>query len=86
MGEYLLKTTIAAGDTAAVPIPPAGIAAVYSTAAILLKWDYNGTVAELQTTAIWEPIGGFKPAPTSKIILDNSGGGSAVDITIRCFE
>lgn len=86
MAEYLLKTTVAAGDTAAFPIPPAGIAGVYSTSAILLKWDYNGNVAELKTTAEWEPLGGFRPAPTSKLILDNSAGSFAVDVAIRCYE
>lgn len=84
-GEYLLTTTIAAGDTAVMPIPAAGIAGVYSTSAILLKWDFNGVIAELKSAAEWEPLGGFHPAPTSKLILDNSSGGSAVTVAVRCY-
>ena len=86
MAEYLLKTIVAAGDAVAVPIPAAGIAGVYSTSAILLKWDFNGTVAELKNAAEWEPLGGFHPALTSKLILDNSAGSSAADVAIRCYE
>ena len=86
MAEYLLQATVAAGDAVAVPIPSAGIAGVYATSAILIKWDFNGTTAEIKNAAEWEPLGGFHPALTSKLILDNTGGGSAADVTIRCYE
>lgn len=82
-GEYLLTTTVNAGEVRSIPIPAVGIAGIYATAAITLKWDFNGNVAELMNAAVWEPYGGFHPAATSAIILDNTAGGSAVDVAIR---
>ena len=86
MGEYLLTVNVPAGETRVFPIPSEGICGVYSTAAITLKWDFNGAAAELLNTAVWEPFGGFHPANTSALILDNTAGGSAVDVAIRAIR
>lgn len=87
MSEYLLTVEIPAGDTRTFPIPFNGIAGVYSTSAITIKWDFNGNTAELKGSAAeWEPLGGFHPAPTSALVLDNSAGSSAVTVGIRCYE
>ena len=82
-GEYLLTVNVPAGETRTVPVPDVGISGVYSTAAIPLKWDFNGTIGDLLTTDTWEPFGGFHPRRTSYLILDNSAGSSAVDVSIR---
>lgn len=87
MGEYLLTVEIPAGVSRTFPIPKTGIAGVYSTSAIAIKWDFNGATAELKSSAAeWEPLGGFHPAPTSALILDNSAGGSAVTVAVRCYN
>lgn len=84
--EYLLKVNVPAGETRTFPLPYQGICGVYSTAAITLKWDFNGNVGELMNVTDWEPYGGFHPEPTSALILDNSAGSSAVDVSIRCIR
>lgn len=86
MSEYLLTVIVPAGDTRTVPIPADGIAGVYADAALTIGWDFNGTTAEIKTAAEWEPLGGFHPAATSALVLDNSAGSSAVTVTLRCYE
>lgn len=86
MEEYLLTVIVPANDTRVFPIPSEGIAGVYATSAITLTWDFNGASGDLVTSAAWEPCGGFHPAKTSKLILDNSAGSSAVSVTVRCYE
>lgn len=86
MGEYLLTVSVPAGETRNFPIPSKGIAGVYSDYSLILKWDFNGNVAELMSTDKWEPYGGFNPAATSLLVLDNSAGSSAANVAIRCYE
>ena len=86
MGEYLLTVPVPAGETRKFPIPSMGIAGVYSNSSLTLKWDFNGNVAELMNTDKWEPFGGFHPAATSILVLDNSAGSTAADVAIRCYE
>lgn len=86
MEEYLLTVVVPAGDTRVFPVPDMGIAGVYSTSAITLTWNYNNNSGDLVTAAVWEPYGGFHPKDTSKLILDNSAGSSAVSVTVRCYE
>lgn len=87
MSEYLQTVIVPAGDTRTFPIPNNGIAGVYSTSAIAIKWDFNGATAELKSSAAdWEPLGGFRPALTSALILDNSAGSAAVTVAIRCYD
>ena len=84
--EYLLKVNVPAGETRTFPVPAAGICGVYATAAISLKWDFNGSTGELMNATEWEPYGGFHPEATSALILDNSAGSSAVDVSVRCIR
>ena len=84
-GEYLITATVAAGETRRIPIPSGGISGVYCSTATPLKWEFNGTTADLTTSTAWEPIGGFHPRDTSYLIFDNTAGSSAVDITIRAM-
>ena len=82
-GEYLLTVTIPAGETRTVPVPAVGISGVYLTAAIPIKWDFNGQIGQLVTADVWEPFGGFHPALTSYLIFDNTNGANAVDVSLR---
>lgn len=86
MSEYLLSVSVPVGETRAFPVPAKGIAGVYSTSAITLKWDFNGNEAELMNAAIWEPFEGFHPAATSVLVLDNTAGSTAANVAIRCYE
>ena len=85
-GEYLLTVNVPAGETRVFPIPSAGICGVYSTAAVTLKWDFNGGIGQILTGPIWEPHGGFHPADTSALIIDNTNGVVAVDVAIRAIR
>lgn len=84
--EYLQEITVPAGGSARFNLPAAGIAGVYCSAPVGIAWDFNGTTADIKTASEWEPLGGFIPAPTSALIFDNAGGGTAVTVTIRCYE
>lgn len=84
--EYLQTVTVPAGEKRSFPIPFDGVAGLYSDLALSIGWDFNGTTAEIKNAAEWEPLGGFHPAATSYLVLDNSAGSSAAAVTIRCYE
>lgn len=84
--EYLQTVTVETGATVNFPIPAAGIAGVHSDSSLILKWNFNGVTAELHNGTDWEPLNGFHPAPTSILVLDNSAGLAAVNVTVRCYE
>lgn len=84
--EYLQKVTVPAAGTATFQMPVSGIAGVYCSGSVGIAWDYNGVTADIKTGTEWEPLGGFIPAPTSALVFDNTGGGTAVTVTIRCYE
>ena len=81
MAENMVKVTITAAGTYAVPINKK-VYGVYSSAAVKLAWDYNGEVSDITPTGstVWEPNNPFTPAPTSKLVITAT---SAAVVTIR---
>ena len=86
MSEYLLTVNVPAGETRVFPIPSAGICGVYSSGNVTLKWQFNGAIGQLVTADKWEPFDGFHPADTSALLIDNTAGAAAVDVTIRALR
>lgn len=81
MAEYMVKVEMAAAGTRSIGIK-GKILGVYSTAAVTLKWDYNGEEGTITPTAatVWEPRVPFTPMPASKLVITST---APVVVTIR---